>query len=135
MTEKEKTSNDNARCGNKKKTGALKMDDDISSKTHDELLVLVGNLKHQLNLKNKNNDGQQNEGKPTNSQGCNHCKEAGYSLWRKHTEDRCWKLHPELRPAPDGTVTPDPSRLGPKETVPRIGTVAICNGIGPISLE
>jgi hypothetical protein len=100
-------------------------DEDLKLKTHDELLVLVGNLKKQLNTRNKKIEKKKtttgSAAGGESIQGCNHCKEKGYQFWYRHDGERCWKLHPELKPAIDGTITPDPERLG-LDGVPKIGT-------------
>jgi hypothetical protein len=91
-----------------KKINADKRSADSSanaSMSHNELLVLASKFEKQLKSIN----------------GCNHCREKGYKRWARHVEERCWELHPELKPAADGTVTPDPDRLG-LDGVPNIST-------------
>lgn len=44
---------------------------------------------------NKKNNKDNNKG---DKNGCLHCKRKGKRTWAKHTEAKCWDLHPELKP-------------------------------------
>jgi len=57
-------------------------------------------------------EGRQRPASSTSTKQCYHCKQRG------HVADQCFRLHPELRPAFAGSVTPAPASAPKNTTTP-----------------